>query len=146
MLLTLWRAGYVTLEPEPIPRDEEEEKAAQKPQPRESSKLFGTEILPPSPQTSGQTSRRGQGPVRDQGSVLPMVMVLMVVGALIVLPTLTYAATVLRANDAVSTSTAEAEAVKAGFRMAMAEPSLANSRAPRALIPPPPAPAPRASP
>jgi hypothetical protein len=61
-------------------------------------------------------------PRRDRGSVMVLVLVLMVIGSLVTIPILKYASTVLRANRVVSERTAEAEAVKAGFRMAMAEP------------------------
>ena len=60
---------------------------------------------------------------RDDGSVMVLVLVLMVIGALVVLPTINYTMSVLRANEALSEKTAKAEAVKAGFRMAMAEPA-----------------------
>ena len=43
MLLTLWRAGYVTLDPEPIERDESETQAAQsgEAKPSKTTELFG---------------------------------------------------------------------------------------------------------
>lgn len=59
---------------------------------------------------------------RDDGSVLILVLVLMVLCSLIVLPIMSYAVTVLRANEVVGERGARAEAVKAGFRYAMAEP------------------------
>ena len=45
MLLTLWRAGYVRLEPEPIVKTSDEAEAPQTPPPETSSNLFGTALL-----------------------------------------------------------------------------------------------------
>src|SRR5262245_10449996 len=59
---------------------------------------------------------------RDDGSTLLMVLVLVIVASLIVVPMLGYAVSVLRANRVVGDRTVHAEAVKAGFRYAMAEP------------------------
>ena len=58
----------------------------------------------------------------DRGSVLVSVLVLVVIGSLIVLPILNFGASVIRANEVVSERTAQAEAVKAGFRFAVANP------------------------
>lgn len=63
-----------------------------------------------------------RGERRDEGSVLMLVLVLMVLSSLIVLPIMSYGVTVLRANQVVGERGARAEAVKAGFRYAMAEP------------------------
>jgi hypothetical protein len=59
---------------------------------------------------------------RDSGSVLPIVLVMMVIGSLIALPMLNYSSTVFRANRVVSQNAAQAEAARAGLRMALAEP------------------------
>ena len=59
---------------------------------------------------------------RDDGSVLVLVLVMMVIGTLVVVPIMGYAVSVLRANEVVGERSADAEAVKAGFRYAMAEP------------------------
>lgn len=60
---------------------------------------------------------------RDRGSVLIMVLVLMIIVALLVLPMLTHASTVFRANRVVSDKARRQEAVRAGLRMALAEPA-----------------------
>lgn len=60
--------------------------------------------------------------VRDIGSALPLVLVLMVIGSLIVIPTLTYAVSVMRHNTALSEKTQRNEAVRAGLRIALADP------------------------
>lgn len=46
MLLTLWRAGYVTLEPEPIEQDDSEDQAAEEKQKKQTSttELFGVSL------------------------------------------------------------------------------------------------------
>ena len=59
----------------------------------------------------------------DEGTALILVLVLMVVGALLVLPLMDYAMAVGRANSVLSVKTARTEAVKAGLRIAMAEPT-----------------------
>ncbi len=59
---------------------------------------------------------------RDRGSVLPIVLVMMVIGSLVALPMLSYSSTVFRANRVVSQNAAQAEAARAGLRMALAEP------------------------
>ncbi len=59
---------------------------------------------------------------RDRGSVLPFVLVMLVIGSMVVVPLLDYSLTVFRANHAVSELAAEAEAARAGLRMALAEP------------------------
>ncbi len=65
---------------------------------------------------------------RDTGSVLPIVLVMMVIGSLIALPMLNYSSTVFRANRVVSQNAAQAEAARAGLRMALADPvALYNS-------------------
>jgi hypothetical protein len=64
----------------------------------------------------------GKRACRDEGSTLIMVLVLAIVGSMIVLPLMSYAISVLRANNVVGNRTTHSEAVKAGFRYAMAEP------------------------
>ena len=61
----------------------------------------------------------------DEGSALILVLVLMIVGALIVLPLMDYAMSVGRDNTVLSIKTARTEAVKAGLRIALAEPTTA---------------------
>lgn len=58
----------------------------------------------------------------DQGSALVLVLVLVIVAALIVLPVLAYAVAVMRENTVVIEGREQAEAVKGGFRYAMADP------------------------
>ena len=69
------------------------------------------------------SSRHTRNARPDEGSALILVLVLMIVGSLIVLPLMSYAMSVGRANTVLSTKTARTEAVKAGLRMAMAEPT-----------------------
>jgi len=74
--------------------------------------------------SSGGTSQ-GQTPshrVRDAGSALPLVLALIVIGALIVIPMLTYTVSVMKHNTALSEKTQRTEAVRAGLRMALADP------------------------
>lgn len=59
---------------------------------------------------------------RDAGSALPLVLALMVIGALIVIPMLRYTVTVMRHNTALSDKTQRVEALRAGLRVAMADP------------------------
>jgi hypothetical protein len=59
----------------------------------------------------------------DEGSALILVLVLMIIGAMIVLPLMSHIMAVGRANTVLSVKTARTEAVKAGLRMAMAEPT-----------------------
>lgn len=54
---------------------------------------------------------------------LVMVLVMMVIGSLIVIPTMTYAVSVMRANTTLSEKTKRVEAVKAGLRIALADPT-----------------------
>ncbi len=63
----------------------------------------------------------GEG--RDEGSALIMVLVLVAVSSLIVLPMLDYAMAVGRQNTVLSAKTKRQEAVKAGLRTALADPS-----------------------
>ena len=60
---------------------------------------------------------------RDEGSALILVLVLMVVGSLIVLPVLNFTMAVNRHNTVLSEKTKRQEAVKAGLRTALADPS-----------------------
>ncbi len=60
--------------------------------------------------------------VRDAGSALVLVLVLMVIGALIVIPMLNYTVSVMRHNTALSEKTQRTEAVRAGLRIALADP------------------------
>ena len=55
--------------------------------------------------------------------MLILVLVMIVISALIVVPTLQYAATVLKTNTVVVEKTKRQEAVKAGIRVALADPS-----------------------
>jgi hypothetical protein len=59
---------------------------------------------------------------RDRGSVLVLVLVLMIIGSLIVIPTMTYAVTVLKANEVLSDKTMRIESAKAGLRLSLADP------------------------
>lgn len=59
---------------------------------------------------------------RDRGAVLPLVLVLTVIAALLVVPLMTYAMAIGRANGVLSDSTAQMEAVRAGARIALADP------------------------
>lgn len=59
---------------------------------------------------------------RDEGSTIILALVMMVIGSLIVGSISSYAISVLRANRILSEETKEAEAVKAGLRMALANP------------------------
>ena len=63
---------------------------------------------------------RGQ---KDEGAILITVLVFTVVASLVVIPLLSYQITVLRANKILSARTARVEAVKAGLRLALADPS-----------------------
>ncbi len=60
---------------------------------------------------------------RDEGSALILVLVLMVIGSLIVLPVLNFTMAVNRHNTVLSEKTKRQEAVKAGLRTALADPS-----------------------
>lgn len=59
---------------------------------------------------------------RDRGVALTLVLAMMVITGLIVIPTMTYATTVMRANTALSEKTQRVEGVKAGLRVALADP------------------------
>ncbi len=59
---------------------------------------------------------------RDEGSVLILVLVMMVIGSLVVLPLLNQSSVVFRANTVLSQKTANAEAARAGLRVALADP------------------------
>jgi hypothetical protein len=61
-------------------------------------------------------------PTRDEGSVLPLILAFMVIGALIVIPMLNYASTVLRANSVAIQKTETMEQLRAGARVASADP------------------------
>ena len=58
----------------------------------------------------------------DQGSILILVLLFMIVGAMVVVPLMDYAMTVLKANSVLSDKTKRVEAVKAGLRVALADP------------------------
>ena len=62
-------------------------------------------------------------PSVDRGAVLPLVLVMIVLGALVVLPTMTYAVSVLRANQVEHERLTNVEAAKAGVRVALRDPS-----------------------
>src|SRR5690606_28389381 len=62
-------------------------------------------------------------PDDDRGAVLILVLVLMVIGSLLVLPILSYGSTVLKANSVLTKKTKRQEAVKAGLRIALEDPS-----------------------
>lgn len=68
-------------------------------------------------------SRRAGLADRDRGSVLTICLVLIVIASLVILPLLSYSATVFRANQVVAENTAEAEAARAGLRVALADPT-----------------------
>jgi hypothetical protein len=59
----------------------------------------------------------------DQGSVLVLVLVLMVIGSLMVVPLMSFAIGVSKHNTVLSDKTRRQEAVKAGLRTALADPS-----------------------
>ncbi len=63
------------------------------------------------------------GDDRDRGNALPLVLVMMVIVSLIILPTMTYAVTVLRANNVLSEKSHRIETIKGGLRLALAEPA-----------------------
>jgi hypothetical protein len=65
---------------------------------------------------------RGEAP-RDEGSAMIMVLILVAVASLIVLPMLDYATAIGRQNTVLSTKTKRQEAVKAGLRTVLADPS-----------------------
>lgn len=60
---------------------------------------------------------------RDAGSVLPIILAFMVIGSLIIIPMLTYASTVLRANSVSVQKTENMEHLRAGARVAAADPA-----------------------
>lgn len=59
---------------------------------------------------------------RDEGAVLPLVLVMSVIGALVILPLMSYAVAIGRANRVLSDGTQNMEAVRAGARIALADP------------------------
>ena len=63
---------------------------------------------------------RGHG--EDRGSTLVLVLLLIVIAGLIVVPLMTYAASVLRLNTAVSERSKDVEAAKAGLHVALSDP------------------------
>lgn len=63
-----------------------------------------------------------RGRDRDEGSALIMVLVLMIVASLIVLPLMSYSTAVLQSNSVLSDKSKRIEAVKAGLRVALADP------------------------
>lgn len=65
---------------------------------------------------------RGEA-TRDEGSAMIMVLILVAVASLIVLPMLDYATAIGRQNTVLSTKTKRQEAVKAGLRTVLADPS-----------------------
>jgi hypothetical protein len=69
------------------------------------------------------TDRNRRDTRPDEGSALILVLVLMIVGAMIVLPLMDYAMSVGRNNTVLSVKTSRTEAVKAGLRIALAEPT-----------------------
>jgi hypothetical protein len=60
---------------------------------------------------------------RDEGMALMFAMVFVIVGSLIVIPLLNYGAAVTKSSRVLQSKTARAEATKAAFRSAMADPS-----------------------
>ena len=67
--------------------------------------------------------RRRKRPNEDEGSVLLLVMIFTIVVSLVIIPLLSYQQTVLRSNSVLSAKTARLEAVKAGTRIALADPA-----------------------
>ncbi len=61
-------------------------------------------------------------PERDRGAALPLVLVMMVILSLVIIPTLNYAVAVVSANNVLSDKNERVEAVKAGLRIALADP------------------------
>ncbi len=72
---------------------------------------------------SGTTPDRAGGGARDEGNALIMVLVLVAIVSFIVIPLLDYATAVSRQNTVLSTKTKRQEAVKAGLRTVLADPS-----------------------
>lgn len=66
---------------------------------------------------------RGRRRDPDQGSALVMVLVLVLVSGLMILPMMSYMISVARANSVLSDKTKRMEAVRAGLRVALAEPA-----------------------
>ena len=66
---------------------------------------------------------RRDRPQRDEGSALVIAMAFVMIGALFVTPMLQYALTVAKSGGVQQRKAARAEAVKAAFRIAMADPS-----------------------
>ena len=60
---------------------------------------------------------------RDQGTALLMVLLLIVIGSLMVVPLARYSTSVLRANTVLTGKTKRVESVKAGLRVALADPA-----------------------
>jgi len=69
------------------------------------------------------STERTHAETRDEGSALIMVLVLVALSSLIVLPMLDYAMAVGRQNTVLSSKTRRQEAVKAGLRTVLADPS-----------------------
>jgi hypothetical protein len=72
--------------------------------------------------TPQQPTNRSRINRQDEGSVLILVLVMLMIGSLIVLPLMSYEIAILRANSTLSDKTKRLESVKAGFRIAMAQP------------------------
>lgn len=67
---------------------------------------------------------RGQDEAeRDQGTALLLVLLLVIIGSLLAIPLARYSTTVLRANTVLTAKTKRVEAVKAGLRIALADPA-----------------------
>ncbi|MCU1396807.1 MAG: hypothetical protein JWM34_5235 [Ilumatobacteraceae bacterium] len=70
-----------------------------------------------------RTSVSGGEPVRDEGAVLILALVTIIIATLIVIPVLKYATAVTRASRVVDQRVQRLEAVKAGLRTALANPT-----------------------
>jgi hypothetical protein len=77
---------------------------------------------PPATTPRGSRSARRGRPERDEGAVLPLVLVMSVIGALVMLPLMSYAMAISRSNGVLSDATRNMEAVRAGARIALADP------------------------
>jgi hypothetical protein len=70
-----------------------------------------------------RSPERATRDARDEGSALIMVLVLVAISSLLVLPMLDYALAVGKQNSVLSSKTKQQEAVKAGLRTVLADPS-----------------------
>ncbi len=74
------------------------------------------------PRPTGSDPTHGGRGSGDQGSVLVLTLLFIIVGGLVVVPLMNYAMSVLKANTVLSDKTKRVESVKAGLRVALADP------------------------